>query len=123
MHQDEGDFEWGRFFPEEIVLNMDGIIGEELESVCLAGEMPFPRARDRYASRILEKKPRTHRIACLGSSQKSCISPFLGVLHLGLTSVIDNLDLLLLMGNGAGEIEAFSNFDRVWPDFSELLLG
>lgn len=61
----------------------------------------------------LGKKPRTHRIACLGSSQKSCISLFLGVLHLGLTSVTDDLDHLLLMGNGVGEIEAFSEFDHV----------
>lgn len=34
-----------------------------------------------------------------------------------------NLDHLLWMKSGVGEIEAFSNFDHVWPNFSELLLG
>ena len=37
----EGEFEWGRVFPDEteMLCVMDCVIGEELENVCLAGDL------------------------------------------------------------------------------------
>ena len=41
IHHGEGDFEWGRVFPDEMEMLcvMDCVIGEELENVCLAGDL------------------------------------------------------------------------------------
>lgn len=93
----EGWLRVGKFLPwgnEDIVLNMDSIIGEELEDVCLAVEMPFPRARDRYASRIPWKKAQDTQDCLSGIFPEIlhipipwCSPPWLDICHRQLGSL------------------------------------
>ena len=132
-NQGEGDFEWGRVFPEEMEMlcrTWSVSLGKNWRMCAQLWRCRFPGLGIEDCSRKpWEDARRTVLLAWdpLRTS-RSAACPRALVFSVRFlsdeqTSAILSLEPSPWMGNGVGQTGAFPNFNHIWPAFSEPLLG